>query len=598
MGLVTARLQKSLSLLTVLGASAIAACTGGVSGGGTPGGTTTGGGPNMPGPDVTVGEDGLIRDDKGNVLCDTKIKDCSAFTNGYDIRGASMGRLNRNQYGNTIKDLLGSTLTPHFTFPDDELAYGFDDIGATLRVSPEHMELYLAAAEDLIDELFARAPGDPWRDKYITCQPSAGADCWRTVLTNFATKAWRRPVQPTEMDRFVTLVTTEAVDLMPDVALKSGMQAILLSPNFMYKVELDPNINDVTPHDLNAYELATRLSYFLWGTMPDDTLFASAAANTLTTADGLTAELTRMLTDATRSQWLVNEFGAQWLNVYKVRSVTPDATTYPTFDDNLRNSMVTETLLLLGELFSAETPISNMLTSPASYLNGRLAQHYGIMGVTGDTFTRVDLTGSTRRGILTHGSFLTGTSNPTRTSPVKRGKVVLERMLCSPPPDPPGDIDLNIDQGSGLENLSVRQRLAEHQKKGAGCAGCHTVMDAIGLGLENYDGIGTYRTSDQYGPIDATGTLPSADGLTTIPFNGAIELSNILATDNRLVMCMTRNMLTFGLGRGMDISKDAGLIDVVSTYARVNGGSFRAALRTVLSSDVFRKRRALLQTEL
>ncbi|HVJ14319.1 MAG TPA: DUF1592 domain-containing protein [Polyangiaceae bacterium] len=596
MGLVAARLKKSFGLFAVLAAGGAAACSTAAEGP-APGGGTAGSTAN-PGPEVTVGEDGLIRDDKGNVLCNTKLKDCSAFTNGYDIRGASMGRLNRNQYSRTIKDLLGTALNPQFTFPDDELAFGFDNIGATLRVAPEHMEQYLKATEELIDELFAKPATDPYRAQYITCDPTAGADCWRTVLTNFATKAWRRPVVATEMDRFVTLVTTEALDLAPDVALKSGMRAVLLSPNFMYKVELDPNIDDVTVHDVSAYELATRLSYFIWGTMPDDALFAAAASNALLTEEGLVAELTRMLSDTVRSQTLVDEFGAQWLNVYKVRSVIPSATVFPTYNGMLRDAMVTETLMLINDFFTSEQPINGMLTASYGYINGPLAQHYGIMGVTGDAPQRVDFTGTTRRGVLTYGSFLTGTSNPTRTSPVKRGKHVLERFLCSPPPDPPGDIDLNIDEGSGLENLSVRDRLAEHQKKGAGCAGCHVVMDAIGLGLENFDGVGAYRTADEYGPINSTGNLPTPDNLGTIAFEGASQLADILATDERMVWCMTQKMLTYGLGRGFSPTSDPGLLEVVGAYARVNGGSFRAALRTILVSDVFRKRRALLPTEL
>jgi len=597
MGLVAAGLRKSLSLFAALAAAGAAACTGSVGAERPPGGGDTTPDPTMSGPAHTVGQDGLIRDANGNVLCDTKVKDCSAFTNGYDIRGGSMGRLNRNQYGRTIKDLLGSTLTPHYTFPDDELAHGFDRIGATLRVSPEHMEQYLSAAEQLINELFARPAGDPWRTRYITCDPATGPDCWRTVLTNFATKAWRRPPQPTEMDRFVTLVQTEAVDLMPEVALKSGMQAVLLSPYFMYRVELDPNIDDVTPHFVNSYEMATRLSYFLWGTMPDDALFAAAAADALSTPEGILAEFNRMLADAARAQTLVDDFGAQWLNVYKIRSVTPDLATFPSFNDVLRESAVTETLMLVNEFFTTDQKISGLLTSSASYLNGPLAAHYGVPGVTGDAFVRVDLTGTTRRGLLTHMSYLAGTSNPTRTSPVKRGKYVLERMLCSPPPDPPGNIDLNIDEGSGLENLSVRDRLLKHQEKGAGCASCHSIMDAIGLGLENYDGIGAYRTSDEYGPINATGTLPAADGSGNVTFDGASQLADILAADERLVGCLAKNLLTFGLGRGFD-PRDTGLLDVISAYARVSGGTFRSTLQTILVSDAFRKRRALLATEL
>jgi hypothetical protein len=522
------------------------------------------------------------------VLCDPATgADCAPFINGYDIGAGSWGRLNRTFYNNTVRDLLGTQLTPATQFPADELALGFDTIGATLRVQPEHVERYLEATGALIDDLFARGAADPYYAAFVTCDPATGGECHTQILVNFATKAWRRPVDPSELAPYAGLVALEAT---PVDGIKAAMRGVLMSPNFMYRVERDPNPADPTPHPLGGYELASRLSYFLWGTMPDDTLFAAAGAGTLATAEGLEAELNRLLSDPARTRTLVDYFGSQWLNVFKVRGATPDLETYPSFDDPLREAMVTETQMVLWDFFASDTPLAGMLTTPTTWLNERLATHYGVPGVSGEAFQQVDASVGNRFGVLTHGSFLTGTSNPTNTSPVKRGKHVMERFLCTPPPPPPPDVDTNLEEGPGVENLSVRERLMQHQQKGAVCYSCHQVMDAIGLGLENYDGIGAYRTSDEYGAIDASASLPPPSGGDPVAFNGAAELSAILAQDPRLVTCAVDRLLTYSLGRDFTSARD--MKNVISTIARVNGGSVQDAIRAVVLSDTFRNRSA------
>jgi hypothetical protein len=218
--------------------------------------------------------------------------------------------------------------------------------------------------------------------------------------------------------------------------------------------------------------------------------------------------------------------------------------------------------------------------------------------VTGDTLQRVSTAGTSRVGFLTQGAFLAGTSNPTRTSPVKRGLMVMERLLCSAPPPPPAGVDTNIDEGSGLENLSVRERLMQHQAKGDACASCHRVIDAIGLGLENYDAVGNFRTSDEYGDIDASGALPSqTDPAVTVPFVGADELAAILVTDPRINDCVAQELLTYALGRQIGNGQQD-LKDVINAVMLQNGGTLRSAIDAIVSSEAFRSRRAAAQTEI
>jgi hypothetical protein len=300
-----------------------------------------------------------------------------------------------------------------------------------------------------------------------------------------------------------------------------------------------------------------------------------------------------MLADARRTQVLVDTFGAQWLGVNHLLQATPDKMLFPQFSEPVRLAMINEAKQFLFDYLGNGKALPTMLSADFTYANAPLATFYGLPAVTGDTLQRVSTTGSKRlAGLLTLGAFLTGESNPTRTSPVKRGLYVLERLLCSAPPPPPGNVNLNIDAGSGLEKLPIRQRLMQHQMKGAGCAACHVVMDNIGLGLESFDAVGRYRTSDEFGPINATGMLPSANG--PMSFDGAQQLSTLLAADTKLVPCVVEKMLTYGIGRSFE--RD-GFRDVVAASAGGGAATMRGALEAVVLSDAFRNRRAALMTE-
>jgi Protein of unknown function (DUF1592)/Protein of unknown function (DUF1588)/Protein of unknown function (DUF1587)/Protein of unknown function (DUF1595)/Protein of unknown function (DUF1585) len=577
-----------------LGALGMSACKGQVAdstGAGTPGagtGTATGSG-------VGVGAGGStgagIAGVAGTAGGGTGTAGAAAPGGPLDVGISTAIRLNRTQYNNTVRDLLGTTLTPADNFPPDETSLGFDTLGGTLQLQPERQDAYLSASATLISELLARPTTDALYKRAITCDYAMGATCPKQILTAFATRAWRRPAVDAELAPYVTLA---AAGPTPKDGLSAALRAVLVSANFIYRLEHDPDPNVATAHRLNGYELATRLSYFLWATMPDDALFADAAAGKLLDDASLKAAIARMLADATRARPLVDTFGAEWLGLGKMQSITPDATLYPMFNDTVRAAMIEENKRFVLEFLTNGKAIPAMLSADFTYVNATLAAYYGLPAVTGAALQRVPVAGTNRTGgLLTLGSYLAGESNPNRTSPVKRGLFVLDRLLCSAPPPPPPNVNTNIDQGSGLENLPLRQRLAQHQKLGAGCAACHSIMDSIGLGLENFDGAGRYRAADDHGPIDATGTLPGGGG--TVSFDGVSQLAAILAADPRFVPCVVQKLLTFSIGR--DFSRDTDLRDQLTKAAGGSAANLRGALESVVMSDAFRSRRAALQTE-
>ena len=331
-----------------------------------------------------------------------------------------------------------------------------------------------------------------------------------------------------------------------DQGVQVALEAILVSPDFLFRIEHDRSPDDPTQqHPINDYELATRLSYFLWSSLPDDELFASAEKATLHQPEVLTAEVTRMLHDP-KAIALVDNFAGQWLQLRNLDSIKPDPDKFPEFDAELRASMKQETRLFFKNLMDEDHSILDFLTAKYSFLNERLAKFYGIDGVTGSEFRKVDLTGTPRGGVLTQGSVLTVSSYPNRTSVVIRGKWVLENLLNAPPPPPPPDVPSLDEKGLGV-TVSLRQQMEIHRANPV-CASCHTKMDPLGFGLENFNAIGQYRTSEGKFPIDASGTTP--DGR---PFKSAVELEGLIAAQPQsFAECVTEKMLTFALGRGLE----------------------------------------------
>jgi hypothetical protein len=595
-------------------------------------------------------------------------------------------RLNRAEYNNTIRDLVGVDFKPAADFPADDSGYGFDNIGDVLSLSPVLMEKYLAAAEKIarkaivadpppkptheriehiavaaeeqpakdltvrhefpvegeyvvrglmsgrhdaelitlwldgkeittypivtddeaprVGEVRAHVPAgehelkatllhddsrpdaqpDPdegkgkdkraGRDPYVDrievngpfnpharplteshkrifiCGHAPGQhrpDCARQIVASLARRAYRRPVTQQEVNGLVHFV--EMAQQNGDSfeqGVRVALEAILVSPHFLFRIENDRNPNNPAgSHRLEDYELASRLSYFLWSSMPDDGLLRLAGQHKLRSPEVLAAQVRRMLLDP-KSIALVDNFAGQWLELRNLDSVKPDPERFPNFDEDLRKAMKEETRLFFEAVIHEDHSILDFIDGKYTFLNERLAKHYGILGITGPQFRRVELNGEERSGILTQASVLTVSSYPTRTSPVLRGKWVLENFLNDPPPPPPPGAG-NLNEAAIGTTASLRQQLEQHRANPA-CATCHSRMDPLGFGLDNYDAIGHWRTQDGKFPVDAAGTLPGGRS-----FHGPLELKQILKTDrDAFARCLTEKMLTYALGRGLE----------------------------------------------
>jgi mono/diheme cytochrome c family protein len=398
--------------------------------------------------------------------------------------------------------------------------------------------------------LQAKGPSEATLRKIFVCGHLHGGhtpDCTRKIVANLARRAFRRPVTPPEIDRLTSLVTMARKNGDSyEEGISLAVEGILVSPHFLYRIERDPpKTGQDTTHLISQYELATRLSFFLWSSMPDDELRACADRQTLRKPEVLAAQMRRMLKDP-RSHALAENFAGQWLQFRALESFKPDKDRFPDFDDYLRMSMRQETERFFDSIVREDRSILDLLVGKYTYLNERLASFYGIPGVVGPEFRRVDLSGTPRAGVLTQASVLAVTSYPNRTSPVLRGKWILENILNAPPPAPPPGVP-NLDVAAVGKEMSLRQQLEEHRKNPT-CAACHARMDPLGFGLENFDAIGEWRTTDGKIAIDSSGSLP--DGRS---FHGPGGLRIILQADrDAFAGCVTAKLLTYALGRGLE----------------------------------------------
>jgi hypothetical protein len=423
------------------------------------------------------------------------------------------------------------------------------------------------------------------RSQLITCELTYTEyeECARTVLSQFANLAYRRPVTNTEITALVELVKMAVAESdHPEVGLANAMQAVLISPHFIFRVELDEDPTSLDPHDLSDYELASRLSYFIWSSMPDETLLDLAAEGNLNDKGVLATQVDRMLSDS-RSQALVDNFAGQWLYTRAMKSVEPEPNTFPDFDDELAVGLQRETAYFFKSFLDDNTPIEKLLTADFTYLNERVATHYGIEGVTGSEMRRVDLAPDDKRGgLLTQGSLLTVTSYPARTSPVQRGKWVLQQMLCDEPAPPPPGVEGLVEELS--PTASLRERLEQHRAAPV-CAACHEIMDPIGFALEHFNAVGQWREDDDGYEIDDSGLFP--DGTT---FTGAFEMADVIKDDPKLRECVAEHMYTYAMGRGIETYDAYHLEEITESYSSAGGG-LRELIREIVQSESFRKRR-------
>jgi Protein of unknown function (DUF1592)/Protein of unknown function (DUF1588)/Protein of unknown function (DUF1595)/Protein of unknown function (DUF1587)/Protein of unknown function (DUF1585)/Ca-dependent carbohydrate-binding module xylan-binding len=440
----------------------------------------------------------------------------------------------------------------------------------------------------LIDSVSVEGPLDTAaevaerRAHVLICDAQRGGErCIRDILSNFAGRAFRRPVTSAEVERLLRLVrvVTDSGESV-ERGLELAVRGILLSPYFLFRPELDAQPQSPIVRRLDAYELASRLSYFLWSSMPDAELFRAARSGELANVSGLRKETERMLADP-RSVALVDDFAGQWLLLRALGDHQVDGTVSG-FDDPTRADVAQETRLFFGEFLHQSLPVEQLLTARFTFLDDNLARYYGLAAHPGSKFAKVELDGPERGGLLRQASLLTVTSLPHRSSPVKRGKWVLGQLLCSEPPPPPPGVPQIPHQD--FSKATLRELLKAHRDKPE-CAVCHNVLDPIGLALENYDAIGRFRASDHGQPVDARGTLPDGTVL-----NGPDDLSRSIAKDPRFPACVAEKLYIYALGRGLE-AHDRSELDRMLKDLGQSGFSLSDLISEIVQSSGFRYRR-------
>ena len=387
----------------------------------------------------------------------------------------------------------------------------------------------------------------PSRSRILTCRPAQAAEaepCARKILTTLSRRAYRRPVNDQDVETLVGFYRSGSQSGGFEAGIRMAIRRMLVSPNFLFRIERDPdNVPLDTPYRLQEMELASRLSFFLWSSIPDDELLETAEKGKLKDAAILEQQVKRMLADP-RAKALVSNFASQWLYLRNLRSASPDPREYPDFDENLRSAFQKETELLIESTIQDDSSVLDLLTADYTFLNERLARHYGIPNIYGSHFRRVSLSDSSRMGLLGQGSVLTVTSHGNRTSPVLRGKWVLENLLGTPPPPPPPNVPALDDKSKEARTQTMRQKMELHRAN-AVCASCHARMDPIGFSLENFDAVGKWRATDSNQPIDVSGALPDGSA-----FQGSVGLRKVLLDHSDLyVSTLTEKLLTYSLGR-------------------------------------------------
>jgi hypothetical protein len=429
----------------------------------------------------------------------------------------------------------------------------------------------------------------PSRQKIFTCRPGAGSDevpCAKRIISSLARQAFRRPVTETDLEGLLSFYQEGRNEGDFESGIRTAIQAIIASPEFVFRFERTPaNVAPGTNYRISDLELAARLSYFLWSAAPDDQLITVASQGKLKDPAVLEKQVRRMLTDP-RSEALTSNFAGQWLHLQNLKDANPDLFLYPNFDKSLSQSMRRETELLFDSLMREDRNLLDLLTANYTFVNERLAKHYGIPNILGNRFRRVTLTDPNRFGLLGQGSMLMLTSTATRTSPVQRGKYVMEVLLGTPPPPPPPNVPALKETADNGKPRSVRESMEEHRKNAA-CAGCHAMMDPIGFSLENFDAVGVWRTNDGGFRIDASGSLFDGTKL-----DGPASLRRaILNHSDAFIGTFTESLLAYGIGRVIDY-RDMPFVREIEHEAAKNNNRFSSFILGIVKSPPFQMRRA------
>ena len=504
--------------------------------------------------------------------------------------------LNNDLVARSIEARLRSRV--HVTAGPHDVGATFIAISGGMATGPEgirptlsqHDPLYIDG-QPAIERVSIEGPFDPTppgntpsRRAIFVCRPASAAEepaCARTILTRLVRRAYRRPVTAADLQPIVSLYEIGRKGGTFDGGIELALQGVLTSPFFLFRAEQDPaDVAPGVPHPISDFELASRLSFFLWSSLPDETLLQLAAQHRLHDPSVLEQQVRRMVADR-RSEALVTNFGGQWLQLRNLPSHRPEREYFDDFDDNLRQAMRRETEMLLGSIVREDHNVLDLLTANYTFVNERLARHYGMPGIYGSQYRRVTLTDPNRFGLLGQASILFVTSFPDRTSPVVRGRWILENIIGTPPPAPPPNVPPLPDTS---KPRTMRERMESHRANPA-CATCHRIMDPLGLSLENFDAVGNWRTTDGGNPIDPADTL--ADGTKV---NGPVSLREaILRRPDMFVGMLTEKLLTYALGRGLDYY-DMPAVRKIQRDAAAQDNRFSSIVLGIVNSVPFQMR--------
>ena len=497
---------------------------------------------------------------------------------------ALMHRLNTAEYNATVTDVLGTTTQPATANWRGGEVDGFDNIAAVLGVDDAQYELYLNAAEALTAEVFANAT---LKAKVLTCTTQDDMACVKTIIQQQGLKIFRRPVSDAEVTTYSKVYTSSRTRGDDHAtSIQNTMTSLLSSAEFLFRMEFDNGV--VAKHAVTGYELASRMSYLLWSSAPDDALLA--AAPTLTADAAITAQVDRMLLDVNKSSRLVQNFAGQWLGARKVVPHAVKADVYPAWSTDIANAAANEMYAYFDEFLRKDVPWDQFLTKDLNFVTKPLADIYGITGVNSTTSTRVEFPGDNRKGFMSLVGTLTLSSVDRRSSPTLRGKWVLVNLLCSPPQPPPPGVP-ELDKPDGPASTNVRDVLEAHRAAPA-CKACHSVLDPFGLALEQFDGIGKFRTAYLDGStIDPATELPPSDSFPQgLKFSGLDGAESTIAADPRFKTCITEKLYTYGLGRSLSTEDKANSAAITKTWTDAGSPTIKALLQKLTTADAFRTR--------